>query len=129
MLRLPKRIRCILANEKYELINITHLLTFYRDNKHLLSTRQKRVIYRHIEKIRQFYNQARIEKKTIFKNGQERVVDVVYQGINLQINEITPDDIYKDEDNFRQPTRIEHYYTKLVNFFLDFGNQGLLRKA
>ena len=103
-MELPPNIKQIIdSNSTEDLLSWSIILFFFQDNKDNLTIRQKKRFYKRSEAFRIYWNTPRSVKIKIDKNGE--MVDAVnqIQPLNIEIEDIHPNDLYQDktitEDN------------------------------
>ena len=116
-MRLPPDIHRIIYSKNTDiLLDWSEILFFFEDNKDKLTKRQKKKFYKRSEEYRTYWNTPRSEKIKIDKNGV--MVDAVnqIQPLNIEIEDIHPNDLYLDK-SIQEDSIIDRTYEWFTSLF------------
>ena len=113
-MRLPKEVRNALKTKEWDLFYWSLLLTFFEEHKSNLSLKQKITFYKRSEQFREYYNQERISENTIIGNSDEVItVKKLLPSLDIEIEDVYPNDLYSDRDIINHLRSNKHTHTKL----------------
>lgn len=116
-LRLPADIKKIIHDDSNEdLLDWSILLFFFKNNKHNLTLTQKRKIYKRSEAFRIFQNTPRTKDVKINKNGKWMDAIVEVPTLDIEIEDISPSDLYQDK-TITDMNTFENLIDRLTSIF------------
>lgn len=119
-MRLPKEVQRALLAENTDMISWSVILNFFSEHKHKLSYFQKRSLYLRSEQFREFWNTAQeTEVKLKRPSGETVKIKNVRESLDITIDKIRPNDIYKDQTISDNPlkTIFRQFLTNIKQFF------------
>lgn len=119
-MRLPDNIQQALQADDDDLISWTVILHFFSENKHKLTYTQKQQLYIKSEQFRKFWNTPKeydIELKR--PNGDIMKLKRVRDSLQIEINDLKPNDLYQDQTILDNPLKIiiRQFLTNILQFF------------